>query len=411
MTSDHATEGRGLSRRALLGSGALITGTALGGAVAGHAMAAYGATPASTQATTGAETVPFYGEHQAGILTPHQAHGVFLGLNLVRGQTKDGVIRLLQLLTDDAARLTQGSPPLGGLEGELASLPARLTVTFGFGPRLFDVVGLPDRCPPQIRTVPSFATDQLDKKWGQTDLLVQVCSDDPLVLTYVERRLLRDCESLATPLWVQRGFITARGTERDGTTARNLMGMRDGSANEREPEQQAAVVWSHPTTPALAWFDGGSQLILRRIRIDMRRWDDLETSAKELAFGRRVSDGSPLTGTKETDVVDRLAKDARGFPVIAPNAHAGLAQARVASERMFRRPFNYVDVPLPDGKLDEGLIFAAYQADLAAAFSTVQKRLAPIDSLNTWITHVGSAAYAIPPGTKEGSFVGAGLFA
>ena len=44
---------------------------------------------------------------------------------------------MLRLLTDDARRLTQGRPALADTEPELADCPARLTVTFGFGPGLF----------------------------------------------------------------------------------------------------------------------------------------------------------------------------------------------------------------------------------------------------------------------------------
>jgi len=178
--------------------------------------------------------------------------------------------------------------------------------------------------------------------------------------------------------------------------------MRDGSANESDPNEVGAVVWNDGTS--LGWLAGGSQLVLRRIRIDMAAWDDLEVDAKELAFGRRVADGSPLNGTEESDSVDRAAVDAQGFTIIAPQAHAARAQARTAGERMIRRPYNYAFDT--ETGVEEGLLFAAYQADLGTAFVPVQRRLAELDALNTWTTHIGSASYAVPPGAKEGSFVG-----
>ena len=55
---------------------------------------------------------------------------------------------------------------------------------------------------------------------------------------------------------------------------------------------------------------------------------------------------------------------------------------------------------------DVGLLFAAFQADADAAFVTVQRRLAGKDLLNTWITHIGSAVYAIAPGVDEGHYLG-----
>ncbi|WP_168583646.1 Dyp-type peroxidase [Gephyromycinifex aptenodytis] len=427
--ADQASAKR-LSRRALLGGGAVLAGTALGGAAAGHAAAAAGIAvpPGSAVMPTGSgaagpgaggrtgtpvlhgtATEPFWGAHQSGIATPHQAHGLFLGLDLVQGAGKDEVRSLMQVLTDDAARLTQGQAPLGALEGDLAATPARLTITFGFGAGLFDAIGKPDLCPPGVRSLPAFSTDELDPAWGPTDLLIQVCSEDPMTLTYAHRRLLRDAAQFVTVRWAQRGFLPARGTEPDGTTPRNLMGMRDGSANESDPAQVAQVLWSDGAQQP--WLKDGTQLVLRRIRIDMSTWDDVEDEGKEIAFGRRVSDGSPLTGEKESDVVDRTAMDDMGFPVIAPNAHAARAQARTAQERMIRRPYNYVSETAPTGEVEEGLLFAAYQADIMTAFVPVQERLAQADALNIWITHVGSASYAIPPGADQGSFIGAGLLA
>lgn len=416
---------RGWTRRALLGGGALLGGTALGGAVMGHAAAAHGVLNPAAGAVGGAgqdalsldlmalhgqSAEPFYGEHQAGILTGQQANGAFLGVTLRKGTTRSQVITLMKMLTDDAARLTQGDPPLGAMEPFPAGLPSRLTVTFGFGPGVFTAIGAPDKCPPMVAKFPTFKTDRLQPQWGQTDLLVQVCADDPITLSYAVRRLARDAAPFGAITWTQRGFVNARGTEADGTTSRNLMGMRDGSANEKDPRQIASVVWSQTKNDKnLSWMHGGSQVVVRRVRMDLITWDDLETTAKEVAFGRKFDDGTPLTGGAERDQIDRKKLDKDGFTIIAPNAHAGLAQARNTNERMIRRAYNYDDGTTPTGVADAGLIFVAYQADLATAFVTVQRRLAETDALNTWTTHIGSAAYAVPPGAQEGSYVGATL--
>ncbi|MFC7640419.1 hypothetical protein ACFQX6_04850 [Streptosporangium lutulentum] len=53
---------------------------------------------------------PFHGLHQAGVATPPQAHAVFVGLDLLPGTDRDAVVRMMQLLTDDARRLTGGRP-------------------------------------------------------------------------------------------------------------------------------------------------------------------------------------------------------------------------------------------------------------------------------------------------------------
>jgi dye decolorizing peroxidase len=76
---------------------------------------------------------------------------------------------------------------------------------------------------------------------------------------------------------------------------------------------------------------------------------------------------------------------------------------------MLRRGYNYDEPPTATGLADAGLLFAAYQADPRTAFVSVQQRLAASDALNRWLTHVGSAVFALPPGPQEGEYVGQGL--
>lgn len=418
----------GISRRSLLGGGALAAAAALAGtagcssgtttagatsSAGSSAAAASGATqggpvgvarPAEAIALFGKDRVDFYGAHQAGVLTGQQAHGVFVGLNLRTGVGLDRVRTMMQMLSDDAAHLMAGEKPLTALEPDIAAQPARLTVTFGFGRGLFAAIGKTQAMPPALASLPAFRTDKLEPRWGQTDLVLQICCEEPVTLSYAQRRLIRDAEPFAAVAWVQAGFVNSLGTEPPGTTPRNLMGMRDGTANERDPEQAAAVVWC--TDPAYPWLVGGSHLVIRRMRIDLALWDDLEGEGKEIAFGRRIADGSPLTGTKEFDVVDREKKDDKGFFVIDPGAHAARAQPRTADERMIRRAYNYDDGYLPAGTPDAGLVFVCYQKDVTTSFIPVQARLAEKDALNIWATHVGSASYAVPPGPKPGGYVG-----
>jgi deferrochelatase/peroxidase EfeB len=44
-------------------------------------------------------------------------------------------------------------------------------------------------------------------------------------------------------------------------------------------------------------------------------------------------------------------------------------------------------------------------------FVTIQTKLGSVDRLNEYIKHIGSAVFAVPPGPRTGSYVGAGLFA
>ena len=86
---------------------------------------------AAEQASVGEDSVPFHGPHQAGIGTAAQAHAVFCAFDLRDGIDAAGLGKLLRILTDDAVRVTAGRPALGDTAPELASTPARLTVTAG----------------------------------------------------------------------------------------------------------------------------------------------------------------------------------------------------------------------------------------------------------------------------------------
>jgi dye decolorizing peroxidase len=397
-------------REVITGAAAGVAGVAAGLGLAvtrGHTTAPpSGNLATGTDRMHGGDTVPFHGVHQAGIATSAPAHGGFIGLDLRPTVGREDARRMLRVLSDDAARLTQGKPALGDTEPELATTPSRLTVTLGFGPELFAKLGREERRPASVTVLPTFGADALQSRWSGGDLLLQVCCDDPVSLAHAVRMLSKDAREFATMRWVQRGFRPARGSSPDGTTMRNLMGQVDGTVNPTpgSTEFDAAVWASSP-----AWFVGGTVLVLRRIAMNLETWDAFDREGKELVMGRRLDSGAPLTGTTERDVPDLKAVDAAGFPVIDEQAHLRLAHATNAGELMLRRGYNYDDGPHVDGTADVGLLFAAYQADASTAFVPVQRRLAATDALNRWITHIGSAVFALPPGCAEGDYLGRSL--
>ncbi len=411
MSRDQAHEpGRGgPTRRQLL----------FGGAVAGiGAVTAIGAdtlvrrdgrgseTSAPDMALNGGLTVPFYGTHQAGIETPPQAHVTLVALDLRPEVDRDGLRRLLRILTDDAARLTQGAPALADSEPELAQVPARLTVTFGFGPELVRR-GAPDgstagAMPTWLRPLPAFGVDRLEDAWNDGDLLLQIGADDTFTVAHAQRMLLKDARSLTTVRWTQSGFRRAHGSEKSGTTMRNLFGQVDGTVNPA------------PTTPDFddlvwigdGWLAGGTSMVVRRISMDLDAWDRLDRSGREQSTGRFLSTGAPLTGTREHDEPDFEATTAIGFPVIPEFSHVRRARSDDTSERIFRRGYNYDDAPTGDQVSSSGLLFVSFQADVDTQFVPLQRRLDELDLLNEWTTPIGSAVFAIPPGCSEGGFVG-----
>lgn len=386
----------------------------LGGAVAGvGAVAAVGvdlalnsesdAKPVSAP-MNGEQTVPFFGAHQAGIDTAAQAHGVFLGLDLHADVDRAGLIRLMRTLTDDAARLTQGRPALADSEPELALSPARLTITFGFGAGL--VARAAVTSPTWLGPLPPFGVDRLRPEFSDGDLLVQVAGDDPLTVAHATRMLLKDARSFASIRWTQQGFRRAYGTERPGTTMRNLFGQVDGTTN---PEPGTAdfdrVVWSED-----GWLAGGTGMVIRRIRMDLDKWDRLDRGGRDASVGRTLANGAPLTGTGEFDEPDFEAKTSIGFPVIPQFAHIRRARGD-GSERIFRRAYNYDERPVGAEVSESGLIFVSFQADIERQFIPLQRRLDELDLLNEWTVPIGSAVFAIPPGCAEDGFIGEVLLA
>jgi dye decolorizing peroxidase len=387
----------------------------LGGAVAGvGAVAAVGvdlalndqkddAKPVAAP-MNGDQTVPFFGTHQAGVDTAAQAHGVFVGLDLHDDVDREGLVRLMRILTDDAARLTQGVPALADSEPELALAPARLTITFGFGPGLVARAGRTS--PTWLAPLPAFGVDQLRPEFSDGDLLIQIAGDDPLTVAHATRMLVKDARGFASIRWTQQGFRRAYGTERPGTTMRNLFGQVDGTTN---PEPGTAdfdgVVWS-----ADGWLAGGTGMVLRRIRMDLDKWDRLDRGGRDASVGRTLANGAPLTGTEEFDEPDFEAKTSIGFPVIPQFAHIRRARGD-GSERIFRRAYNYDERPVGSEVSESGLIFISFQADIERQFIPMQRRLGELDLLNEWTVPIGSAVFAIPPGCTEGGYIGETLLA
>ena len=377
------------SRRRLLTGGAVAAG--LGVAAGAGALVTRGA-PVTLSPGTAEATVPFHGTRQAGVAGDPPAHAAFVAFTLPAGADRRALGRMLRLLTDDVARLTRGAPALGDTDATLAVLPARLTVTFGFGPGLYRAAGLT----PPVADLPAFRIDRLQPQWTGGDLLLQICADDPLTVAHTQRMLIKDTRPFAAVRWVQSGFRRSPGVQAPSQTQRNVLGQLDGTANPRGAGLDRAV-WND---------DGSTTLVLRRIRAEIEKWDLLSVTDKENAVGRRLVSGAPLSGTAEHDEPDFTALDASGLPAMPDYSHVTRAHVSDPALKILRRPYNYDGAPDAAGQPDAGLIFAAYQRDVARQFVPIQQRLADKDLFNTWITPVGSAVFAIPPGCADGGWIG-----
>jgi len=415
-----------VSRRSLLGSGAAAAGVA-GAFAAGRLSAPEEA--ATTPAH--ASSYPFFGERQAGIVTPAQDRLHFVALD-VTTDDRDELVDLLRRWTDAAARMTrgEGAGPVGPVQGatnlppddtgEAIGLPASgLTITFGFGPTLFadadgkDRFGLADRRPEALEPLPHFSADALDPRRTGGDLCIQACADDPQVAVHAVRNLVRLGFGTTTVRWSQLGFGRTSTTSTAQTTPRNLFGFKDGTANVKAEDTTdlADHVWVAAGDDAAGdWLAGGSYLVTRRVNMTIEVWDRQPLGDQEQFIGRTKDSGAPLSGGEEFSEPD-FRMQARTGPIIPVDAHVRVVHpTHNDGVRMLRRGYNFVDGSNDIGGLEAGLFFIAYVRDPRTHFIPVQRAMAARDALMEYLKFTGQALFAVPPGIKDGEYVGQALF-
>lgn len=458
------------SRRGFLGAaGSALATSALAGRAAAQASGTPKRNPAASAVggSSGADgRVPFHGRHQAGIFTPQQTHVVFASFDLVTNEASE-VVKMLRDWTDAAMRMTAGdtaaaltgdpsmAPPDSG--DALGLGPRRLTLTFGFGPGLFEKAGkdryrLRAKRPAALVDLPRFNGDQLIAQGTGGDLCVQACADDSAVAFHAVRQLARiaapndaangyggkragvavsyDANPGAAVLrWIQAGFLP---DSPPGRTPRNLMGFKDGTQNPGSPHPAERTdgrltgdgtfddaVWVGDEGPD--WMQDGSYLVARLIRIALQHWDNTELDFQEQVIGRRKLSGMPLTGGDEFSPLDLDATDKDGNPVIPDNAHVRLGAASLnGGAHILRRGYSYHNglamiaerwPPWRQGlEYDAGLLFLAFQRDPRRGFIRIFENMSKLDLLNQFTTHVGSGIFACPRGIDTGEFVGERLF-
>ena len=415
------------SRRFFL-KGAVVATVA---APAAHrALAAVSATPSRANHDSLAE--PFFGTHQAGIASSAPKHTYFIAFDMLSSQ-RDDLIRLLRGWTALAADMTHASeqferqadrrqtPKSSGAAVGLSH--AGLTLTFGFGPSLFekngvDRFGLSALRPEALVELPRFAGDQLVPERCGGDLSIQACANYPQVVEYAVRRMAKLANGIAVMRWAQAGF---NGNFKPNETPRNQMGFKDGTINvsAKDPQAMNDFVWVGQEGPA--WLRGGSYMVIRPIRISMEHWDEMTLAFQEETVGRHKATGAPMGKQKEFDVLGLEREDKDGNSIVSENSHAALsAPENNGGAQILRRAFSYdngiarVAERWPPWRqvmtFDAGLLFQCYQKDPRTGFTRIFAKMAQIDMLNQFTTHVGSGLFACPPGAQPDEFIGQALF-
>ncbi|OPA77694.1 hypothetical protein BVG16_14735 [Paenibacillus selenitireducens] len=385
----------------------------------------------TTETTNTPGTAPvtesFFGVHQSGIVTPAQQFLNIAAFDIIssdRNELRD----MLKTWTKMIARLTEGKSPLEGSQnpkfspldtGEQIGLsPSRLTITIGFGASLFqkdgiDRFGLASKKPKGFGQMPIFHRDALKEPLIHGDLVVQVCSDDPVVNFHAIRNLSIASNGVAHLRWQHTG---QSGTKPEGTP-RNLFGFKDGTNNPQLTDENFMNnnIWvGNSDEPA--WLRGGTYMVVRRIQMRMETWDQLSYTTQEDVIGRQKISGAPMDGMLEHDE-PKFAQDPKGT-VTALDSHIRLSNPRNGEqserERILRRGYNFMDGLDEVGRMNAGLMFICFNRNLKTQFESIQNRLSNVkqlDQLMKYTQTVGGGYFVVPPGVlNSNSYIGEGLF-
>ena len=400
------------SRRSFLKS---IGGSSVGLALGGGLGLAACTRKSSTQNFSGdysamaQQNYPFYGAHQAGIVTPAQRSIYFLVLDL-HTQDIEEIKAVFKQWTESAAKLTRGEniqpygdnpfvPPVD--TGEADDLGAYgLTLTFGVSPAFLQKLGLSAHAPSEFVDLPLFPRDQIKPEFSGGDICIQSCADDPQTAFHAVRQLVRQARSSVTMKWSQSGF---NAFDHSQHTPRNLFGFKDGTANQEILKNADQHIWVNIPN----WLAGGSYLVVRKIQTHLETWDRTSLKGQEETFGRIRHSGAPMGAQAEFDHADIQSKDANGNPVIPDNSHMGLAKK--TGLQILRRSFSFSSgIDLTTGQFDAGLLFISFQKS-PAQFIALQSAFGRMDRMNEYITHTGSGLFACFGGVQEGAYIGQAL--
>lgn len=275
--------------------------------------------------------------------------------------------------------------------------PDALTVTVGIGPAVVrsvrgaDSVGATD--------LPAFGSDAFEGGAEGGDLMLQVCADRRATVASATADLVRGLGDDVRARWALDGH---RG-EVDGVGARNVLGFYDGIAVPTTAADQDEAVW----TDASDGLADATLCVVRRIRLDHRRFGLLPLAEQEATIGRAKRSGVPLSGGGIDTDVDLQAKSGSGVFDIANDAHVRRAHPLFsgAGRLMLRRAYSYRAAPD-----DQGLAFICFQRELDM-FVRTQNSMDGGDRLLDFATTTGSATFLVLPGYDATTPLGDALFA
>jgi deferrochelatase/peroxidase EfeB len=354
--------------------------------------------------------IPFYGNHQSGILTPQQTNSTFVSFD-VTAANRGELTALFRTLTAQASLLTAGGappkappgspPPDDGILGP-TSQPDDLTITVAVGASLFDGrYGLSARKPAQLVTMKPFLHDDLDPALSDGDILIQLCAMHRDTTVHALLEILAHTRGAMKPRWQINGTINP---PRPVGTPRDWLGFKDGTTqpDTTNPAKMNRLVWAQPHTAEPAWAAGGTYQAVRIIHMNVEKWQQVPLGQQERIFGRRKASGAPMYAMDENapDTLDPIyTNDPQGL--ITPlNSHIRLANPQTpqtaSTSTILRRSYDYDRSPDVHGNLDLGHTFVCFQRELDT-YITMQTRL-EAETLVPYISPRGGGYFFALPG-------------
>ena len=413
-----------ISRRsALKALGFAATATVSGGAAAaGYAI---GSQSQTAPAPAAPQLLPFEGVHQAGIITAPPDAVLVAALDISVSSYPD-LVRLFRKISERVRALSAGNVGDGSAEEEAfppkntgdvgyeAIKDGHLAITLALGAPMFDArFGLADRKPVALTAMPrDLAGDRLDPAYLGGDICLQISSDHPLYNMHALRDILKNTKGQLTPRWVQSGFQKFHAAPPGQAAGRGLLGFKDGSANldTTDSNLMTRLVWAADPEPQ--WAQGGTYMVVRKIREQLERWDRLTLAQQEDSVGRHKVTGAPQSGTRETDS-PAYAADPNG-DTTPLNAHIRKANPRLGPEsdkrRMLRRGYLYFDGADKSGLLDAGFLFMCFCRNVQEQFEYVKRNYMTnrnfpqagtgAQDLDEYMFCIGGGYFYAPPGVR-----------
>ncbi|WP_296762754.1 iron uptake transporter deferrochelatase/peroxidase subunit [Varibaculum sp.] len=417
-------------RHALLGGGiATLAGLGLGTG-AGYAFGKSAGKTAGQEASDVMKiSYPFRGKHQSGITTPQQQQMMMAAYDLIT-DNRELVIQLLKDWSLASEKMMNGNPVNDPKQSKLAPPddtgeaydlgPGALTITIGFGESFFikdgkDRFGIAQRMPKPLKGgIPRMAAEKLDPDQCYGDIVVQACSEDPMISMHAIHNLSRLAFGTASVRWTQLGYGRTSSTSTGQKTPRNLFGFKDGTSNVKGEEAEAELnehLWIQPEDSGGKYFAGGSYLCTRKIKQMMEVWDELVLQEQEDTIGRDKLHGAPQSGGHEFTPPDFKKKDQDGKLMIAEDSHVAVVHPdNNGGRRMLRRGYNYMEGTDSLGRLEGGLMFIAYVRNPQTNFIPILRKMSG-DAMTEYLQHISTSMWVIPPGMGENEdYIGQKLF-